>query len=155
MYYVIDEITNLTDGGLYVLVSFWTDKASCDKGDPPAAVNDFQFPNLRATSQRVVTDGRGWLKRSDDVFVDPSTVDWDNEPRWAMESYDVDIVTMVRAAIAGYWERRANALLVGGDTWPRDHSDKRIIRTQTDPRGLRSQAVRDEVGVGRQAALES
>ena len=149
MLYIIDEISNTGDGGLFVLVRFWTTRADHDRADSCACRESFSWPHLQRSGRRVVRDGRGWAKRaSDGVYVDTDTIEG-REPEWEREDYDVDIRGKIRASIRRYWTNRQAAQL-SARPWPRDHADHRVRRVVDDPRSLRGEAVTDLVGVERE-----
>jgi hypothetical protein len=115
MRYQIQEISTEAATGLtYVLVHFWIDEAARLDGDPPDLVNDFRM-QLLDEAERVVTNGDGWLKRlSDGVFMDPETLEPDDETEWERETYTVDTPAVVLANIEAYIER-AEARGYSGD----------------------------------------
>ncbi len=131
MLYRIEEVsTDKASGHTFVLISFWRRKADARAKKPPRRVNDFLM-QLRPTGVRIVTDGNGWLKRKDGVFVDPDTLDPEKPPpEWERETYDRDLPAEMKANIEAYWERAE------AKGYPADHSSSRIQRDDNDPHGV-------------------
>ncbi len=136
MYYVITEISSeATDDALtYLRVMFWNSQADADAGKPPMLINDFRFAALRNTTRRIVTDGRGWLKKTDGTFVNP---DPELKLREALTADDfewhdqsVDITGEIRRQIVRYWRRAQDRHETG------DRTTTRIVRDTRDPHNI-------------------
>ncbi len=130
LYRIVEVSTDKASGHTYVLVHFWRRKADQKAGKPPARINDFLM-QLRPTGVRIVTDANGWLKRKDGAFVDPETLDPEKpEPEWEREAYDRDLPAEIKANIEAYRERAETK------NYPADHSNSRILRSNSDPHGV-------------------
>lgn len=108
MRYQVQEVSTEDETGLtYVLVHFWDTLTAAQRGDPPVLVNDFLM-QLQDQGTRIVTNEDGWFKRlSDGVFIDPETLEADDQTEWEREAYRVDAPAVVQANIEAYIVRAA------------------------------------------------
>ena len=159
MYYEIVEVsTAVASGHTYVLVNFWQSRADHDAAQPSFLTEEFLM-QLRPTGRRVVTDGRGWMKRADGVFVDPETLDRDtSEPVWERETFTRDLPAEIRVNVERYWQNTAMPQKLSGDhtgdaskplyrdgkrvpqgsaVVARDNSDPQLVLARADVEALR------------------
>ncbi|KKL79664.1 hypothetical protein LCGC14_2012570 [marine sediment metagenome] len=117
MIYKIVEISTVLDTSLtYVLVEFWLTLESIRKGDPPLLTNDFLM-QLQATSTRIITNGDGWLKTVEGIFIDPNTLDPDGpQPEWELETVPRDVPAEIKGNIEDYEHRASTSQLTGNHT---------------------------------------
>ncbi len=148
MYVVIDEISNLDGGGLYVLARLWNSQADYLASAPPVT-ESFAWPNLQPIARRYVTDGQGRRQAEDDTWHDvrEMTPEEEDAIKWKWEDYQIDRIALVEQSLRRYWvlRQRADA---DGRPWPKDHADRRMRRTNEDPRGLRNSQLEAKRGVG-------
>jgi hypothetical protein len=164
MLYEIAEISTAVESGMtYVLARYWLSKANRDAGQLPHITEEFQM-QISPTGRRIVTDGRGWLKRADGVFVDPATLDPAKpEPEWTRETYILDVPALIRTNVENYWRNVAVPQKLSGDhttdaTKPlyrdgtlvpqrpslliaRDNSDPKRVLERADVKALRGAVI--------------
>lgn len=140
IYEIVNKATDAATGELYLVVKFWDDGQDPDT-DPPDLINDFVM-QLRATRQRIVTDGQGQLKLTDGSFIDPPDIDDDTAYDFEFETVDVDVAARVEKNILAYWDRakKRNEVAAARVSFV----DARRQTDRTDPHG-----VMDKIATGR------
>ena len=110
--------THRPTGELYCLVHFWPTKASFDAREPHVLTNDF-IMQIRPTTQQVVTNDDGWMKRfGDGRFIDPATLRVNVPlPVWVMEDVAVDVRAEVLKSVENYWR------IAQARKWTGDHTN--------------------------------
>ena len=88
---------------------------------------------LRPTSERIVTDAQGRLKRADGAFV--ARADVVGDETWERETVDRDLPTEIGVNIEAYLTRR-QAAAAASTPFPAFHANPRTQRDQGDPHGV-------------------
>lgn len=105
LYRIVEISTEKSTGLTYLLVHFWLDEASHDKGDEPVLVNDFLMA-LADEAERIVEDANGW-RAVNGVFELPyEEIDgeWvEKRKEWDRETVKVDVPAIIKANIERYW----------------------------------------------------
>jgi hypothetical protein len=102
-------------GHAYILVHFWPDAKSKERGDPPSLVNDFLF-SRPVTGERVVRNAEGLALRKDGTFVDTNDEKFNDVEQLVRETFERDLAKELDEAIQRYAARAVANKYTGDHT---------------------------------------
>lgn len=114
MYYEISSAESLDNDQTRTVVLFWATRADYlrDRNKTNYLLREDFVCNVQGTGRRIITNAEGHWKLTDGTFVDPETLDPEQQYEFERETFEVDVPAVLLENI----ERYLDTVRDDGDT---------------------------------------